>query len=788
MQHQLITLPEEAGSEHQKPAASLSFRPFLDYVRQRLQDRDAIKTDIYELILEKFAAYPELEGTIPVESVGKYKKLLDLLFITLSTVIEDEKNIYWGLSVPVTPVIFYGSDRLYDLMVVAGTRQFNEELFGDKERLIREKTEMLYSFVLERLYGFSFNKHQMIRSAFDRETGLQRHYQVNIDTRFVDIKYKKTLPELNLETLEIHLHEEAGLKVLERVLPLQHFCFTGFSIITITEVTGDYAYEKIKEVLVNGHAKAGEDSFDTVIESLKALTGSSELEFNLLPLFRVNNKMVQDIDAYCHSVIFEAGEKKGFSKNFFMPMIEKFIEAPRRIYFRDLEAAGPNHPETSKVLHAAGIKSFSLLPVYYNNKLVGAFEIYSRKKGILDERVFSRLETVMPLIAQLMQNSIDEFNSKITETIRNKFTSLQTSVQWKFVEAAWNYLYQSRIAGKPAPLQKIEFRTVYPLYGAIDMRNSTIERNKAVLGDLSHQLSLLQKVFTALKEKSGFGLADELVFKCNRWQQSLQEEVTTNDEIRINQFLTDEAHPFLQHFRHSNPILEPVISEYFHAIEPGTGEAWKNRRALEESMQTVNLAVNNYLDLMNIEIQKAYPCYFERFRTDGVEYDVYIGQSIAPDRPFHPVYLKNLRLWQIGSMAAIAKLSHLLLPTLKVPLDTTQLIFIYSNTIDISFRNDERRFDVEGGYNIRYHIIKKRIDKVHIKNTGERLTQPGKIALIYFDQKDADEYIDYIQHLQSKKLLTNDLEYLELEELQGVTGLKAIRVGVALDGDGDFGI
>lgn len=261
-------------------------------------------------------------------------------------------------------------------------------------------------------------------------------------------------------------------------------------------------------------------------------------------------------------------------------------------------------------------------------------------------------------------------------------------------------------------------------------------------------------------------------------EQFLQDSLSTNDEIRLNQFLNEEAHPFLRHFRKSNPELEGRIQQYFEAIDPQKGQAWQHRRQLEESMQLINSAVSNYLDLMNVEIQQAYPCYFEKFRTDGLEYDIYIGQSIAPDRPFDNVYLKNLRLWQLGSMAAIAKLSHLLLPKMKVPLETTQLIFIYSNPIDISFRNDERRFDVEGGYNIRYHIIKKRIDKVHLRNSRERLTQPGKIALIYFNQKDADEYISYIQHLQEKKVLLDDLEYLDLEELQGVSGLRALRVGV----------
>lgn len=87
---------------------------------------------------------------------------------------------------------------------------------------------------------------------------------------------------------------------------------------------------------------------------------------------------------------------------------------------------------------------------------------------------------------------------------------------------------------------------------------------------------------------------------------------------------------------------------------------------------------------------------------------------------------------------------------------------------------------MEGAYNIRYHIIKKRIDKVNIKDSRERLTQPNKIALVYFNQKEADEYVSYIRYLQGEKLLNNDLEYLELEELQGVSGLKALRVGVNL--------
>ena len=132
------------------------------------------------------------------------------------------------------------------------------------------------------------------------------------------------------------------------------------------------------------------------------------------------------------------------------------------------------------------------------------------------------------------------------------------------------------------------------------------------------------------------------------------------------------------------------------------------------------------------------------------------------------------------SMAEVARITNRLFPGLKVPLQTTQLILIHHQPISISFRKDERRFDVEGSYNIRYEVMKKRIDKACIKDTGERLTQPGKIAMVYTNQKEAQEYEEYIRFLQSQNYLSPNIEYLDLEELQGLRGLKALRVEILL--------
>jgi len=122
-------------------------------------------------------------------------------------------------------------------------------------------------------------------------------------------------------------------------------------------------------------------------------------------------------------------------------------------------------------------------------------------------------------------------------------------------------------------------------------------------------------------------------------------------------------------------------------------------------------------------------------------------------------------------------------PELKTPLETSHLILVQNSPLSIRFRFDEKKFDVDGTYNLRYEIMKKRIDKALIKGTKERLTQPGKIAIVYSQLKEANEYKRYIEYLESIGNTKCRLEELDLEDLQGMYGLRALRFTVNLNSD-----
>lgn len=170
---------------------------------------------------------------------------------------------------------------------------------------------------------------------------------------------------------------------------------------------------------------------------------------------------------------------------------------------------------------------------------------------------------------------------------------------------------------------------------------------------------------------------------------------------------------------------------------------------------------------------------FEKYITDGVEYNIYLGQSILQEGTFSHYFLKDFRLWQLILMCDITRLVERNGQRFPVSLSTAQLVFVYNNPLSIRFIMDEKQFDVDGAYNVRYEILKKRIDKAVIKGTGERLTQKGKVAIVWLQEKDRLEYLEYLNHLLQQGYITDDIEELELERLQGADGLKALRVTVA---------
>jgi hypothetical protein len=755
--------------------AAISFEPFIAYLKKRISEEQTVKASLYVETLTQFEASDIGKGDISIEDTQRYTKQLEYVYACLSPAMMPEENLAWGLSFPFLPHTFYGTDRLYELLSEKD-HNTSYEVTRTPADYHRDRLQLLYSFILERLYNFLVPvRNAQHHAGINKATGLLQYYAVHINTDFVEISAKDPLPEIDMVQLYTHLSEGGGFEILEEKLPLQLFRFRGFCVITVTDVTAQKSVENIQKVRLSRTTVVEEKSFHEVIQSLKSLARNSKIEFDLFPFLRVNDVPVYSLEKGGTGILFEVWGENRLSPEEFGRQAKAFASKPIFFFSADIVLETRQEYSFLEYFRKLGVRSLALMPIFHLHELVGIMAVHTWGNDTFDDKTLALMEPAIGPIAQLLQIYIEEFNLEIENVIKEKFTSIQPAVQWKFNEAAWHYLYNTK-RNLPVTIQNIFFKEVYPLYGAIDIRNSTIERNKAIIADLDSHLSLLAATLDALRQYQQNDLLREMIYHCQQWQQALlAQKLSPGEENELNRFLEVEAVQYLRHIAGQHPKTKDTIDE---CLERLAGDA--NKNALEASMQLINHTVNQYFESEKNKLQESYPCYFEKFRTDGVEYDIYIGQSISPDKPFNHFHLKNLRLWQLSSMVTIAGLTHGLLSQMPKALQTTQLIFIHNHPIDISFRADERKFDVEGAYNIRYQMTKKRIDKVHIRGTEERLTQPDKIALIYSDRKDVDDYLPFIRYLQDTGVLLPEMEELELEDLQGLSGLRAIRVAITL--------
>lgn len=761
---------------------SLSFVPLLNYLKKRLKTERTMKAEYYRFIIERFEREQGWKSEIALEDLAKYREIFEMTFMVLTPLAEDEEELFWGLSTPVPGDIFFSTNGLHRFLDVI--HQTDAKSFAEQKEKQQLKARFIYGMILEKFYSVSFiNKRDFIYTYKDPNSKLLKYYKAEVDTRFIDVTVEGTLPDLEDHELAHCFQEltdfEAVEKFLPEVLPLNKFRFEGFSIITMKDVTVEHSIDRIKEVLVNHSFE--KEQYRQINQTLRTLSGNENLVFRSLPIRTVNGKSVfrYDNDPVMQSVLMLEKNQGLITKESFNSMVDNYKANPRLLVFNDLQESEISDDPLPQALKKTGIAAYALLPVNYHNEMVGVIEIHSEEEVKFDENLFTKIQYAIPLIAQLLKYSSDEFEAKIDNVIREKFTPLQPSVQWKFNEVAWKYLQKDH-SSPDDEIETIRFENVYPLYGAVDIRNSTVERNYAIQEDIKNQLGLLTGTLSELKKLNTNYSPEAISNKCTKWTTQIEDYFTTQDEMTLNAFLESDVNTYLREVQEKFPVTSEIVDKYFNEIAQQDGPAYKNRVALETSLQLINTRLNQYFESAQKELQEQYPFYFEKFRTDGVEYDIYVGQSLLDGKEFDPSFLNALRKWQVKSMAEVTKITHQLMPELERPLQTTQLIFTHSNPIDISFRNDERRFDVEGGYNIRYQVVKKRIDKVLIKNTQERLTQPDKIAIVYFNQREASEYVEYIREYQKTGLLKDDLEYLELEEVQGVSRLKALRVSVAL--------
>lgn len=750
----------------------LSLDPFVRFLQERLEN-DASGSPILQFTLALMEKARATHGALDVDNVQEYEAVLESVRYLTQSLAESTDEI-WALGYPVPDYAFFGTDSFLkknSMALEPYTALFQHPYEYDFDN------RLLYLLILERFYDIPAMDARLLYTV--EEYGVTQYYQLEIDFSFVDVEPIGDLPVLDMSAFrDREINSVEDLQPLLVLLDPRQFSFNGFSVLRFVKKNRELTEERLQLLISNLHTYKLTDFFTELREIMMTALDSRVIQTSFFPMLELNGFPVLKTDYSKDSIFFSdliAREREQCASGIF-----EFLKNPHTIAFGVEKGLDTEDPVVIGLLQSADLKGYVCYPLKHNKTLVGFLELYTRGEDRLGKDAVMKMKPFLPYLAQIAYELVIIFKQRLDQVILRNYTALQPAVQWRFNQVAARYLGDQTLERDNLGLEQVVFPDVYPVYGAIDIKDSTRLRNASQREDGMKQIKRLEDLLATMKSNQLHidPLFTDKIVEVKNWLNGVHVDRYLLD---IQSFFYKEMPLFLAEAK--SLFVNDEDAENLIDFASFNEDRLSSRKmdAFEISLQKMNGLIKTELEELNLFVQRSFPSYFESFRTDGVEYDMYIGQSITPTQVFDNAILTAVRKQQIVSMARIAQKSKRLRDNLSVPLQTTQLIFIHPHEIDISFRLDEKRFDVDGGYNVRYQVIKKRIDKALIRHSDERLVKPDSIAIVYSTMAMEEELKNSLAEIAALGYISPNIEFVQLEDLQGVIELRAMRVDVILD-------
>jgi hypothetical protein len=753
----------------------ISFHKLIELLEEiALSDVD-FRANYAKALLAEIESIPEFRtGIENLSTIEKHKELIQNLLSDLFPTPLTNNEIK-AVTIPFQNLTFNFTERFKGILRAAGD-SFDMTIrnFSDDEFYI-----MSCILILNKYYKQSFEISRPLFYDIPDENGIRKHYRILYNVDFLEITPTKKALSLTQDDINLLMDNYDNIDIWKEKFPQESWSLKGFGIVTLFNATIESAVSNLKSSLLKSEQQ--QNHIDENIQDIfRSIFKISDLRVGLMLYNQEENNFTKppfNSDTV-ESFILNDNEKLDCENTVFGCSLKNILVSKKPFSISNVSQFSKIHGNEDFAEHllSQNIQSCILAPVIKGKKLLGIIELVSSEIGKLNSLNANNLDLILPYIVDTLERYNFDLENQLEALIQREYTAIHASVYWKFKKEVQKY-FQNTSLTKEYVFKEIVFKEVYPLYGQIDIKSSSKHRNETVKADLIAQLEQLLAIFNNLKENSKLTLLEQRKFEMQSYISDLASELKADTEQQIQNYIKNEIHPILTTYQDDSENL-PFITSYFEMLDSKTHLFYQARRNFDDAMSIINKKMSTILDKEQKAAQSIFPHYFERFKTDGVEHNLYIGASIAPEQQFDKIYLSNLRLWQLQTLCKMELEHHRYKSVLPYELEVTSLILVFSSPISIRFRMDEKRFDVDGTYNARYEVVKKRIDKANIKGTEERITQQEKITIVYSHKEEEREYLKYIKFLQYKNVLEPTVEQFDVEELQGVSGLKAIRIKV----------
>ncbi|WP_238554924.1 GAF domain-containing protein [Chryseobacterium sp. P1-3] len=665
----------------------ISFKKYLDVLEHiRYNDRLEYRANYAESLIERTKNFKEFrDGFQDISLLEKNEELIRLLLADLFPTGLTHNEIK-AASIPLSNITFNYTERFKNILKDAG-KDFEIEL-----RNITDNEFYVFCCCLILQSYFKKDIRSTIPFYYDipNKQGIMKHYKITVNSDFTEIipTEKAKIPDDGI--MDMLLENLDDFKLWKKYFPSQSWILKGFTIISLVDCTSEVALSDLKSSMIEIDPENLKPD-ENLTEIFKSYFDVPELNFGLMTF----NKKEQKLDKL---PIYES-----FLTNHILDFwINTFDEETRKNTFNNLSHnskpivvsnvdnldANVKQLPSFNILKDNHINSFMVIPIMKDNELLAIMEFTSPVAGSFNGLKLKKMEFFTDMVLFSLSRFYFEKNYQIEAIIQREYTTIHDSVVWKFRNEAEKY-FTASLGKKMYTLKQISFKNLTPLFGVSDIRSSSEKRFKLMLEDLNQQINCLMDIFTLTNSDS-----EKFLLALDIFKNELNHEIKADTEQRFQRLLREEIHPFLQgklEIKTSREI-KSKIKDYFSNIFAQTDLFYSHRKNLDDSITLVNRKLADMLDESQTKAQQIFPHYYERFKSDGVEHNLYIGHTIAPDLHYSFKVVHKLRYWQLKTICRMEHEFQSFKKDLPIPLDIASLIFVYNEKIDIRFRMDEKTF------------------------------------------------------------------------------------------------
>jgi hypothetical protein len=426
-------------------ATSLSLEPLIAYWQEREASSNPGVARLAKSIGEQVAEQPGARGPITDwEVLDRCRYLVETLMLAVFPPASFASDINGAVG-PFQRRCFYATPHFEEVML-GKDGIIKQPLNVDLPTMEHQLTLMAYQLILHRVYGAELPPQgNILFTVPDYSIGLYRHYDVCFNSAFVHVRLLSEQPPLTPEQIEHLQHNRHRLELWLELLPPQHFQLEGFNLIQLVDVTGQEVLSELKYDLLERGVLQTPASFEQIQEKLRVLFGQPSLQLGIAAYDEKKRAFVDFGRKLNHSFLTKQVDQ-AHADSSFRRIYTRLLQERKPLVLQDVARADLPDDLKQQIL-GLGIKSAILALLPYGDDTLGLLELGAPEAGVLDEFDLEKVAQFVPLFAVAMKRNAEDLHARVQAIIREKFTAIHPTMEWRFAEAARNLLTKLGIPG-----------------------------------------------------------------------------------------------------------------------------------------------------------------------------------------------------------------------------------------------------------------------------------------------------------------------------------------------------